>query len=199
MMSTDIFSKTMIEALRKYRETLRKHLKQDERMQKLKQLGLKDKSLNQSATALYEMGYRIVDDINRNSANEHTGYYSYNGVQKFADYLKAYLDQFEVIKEQVVHKSQLASQALVKSIQLLSIPSRDGLTIKVVTELSRCIRTIATYGTEPQKDLLKRTLVKIIDAQKISQAGKETPADLAFYRSVLEEFQQQEQRETIAS
>ena len=194
MMSTDIFSKTMIEAIRKYRETLRKYVRQDERMQKLKQLGLKEKGLNQSATALYQMGYRIVDDINLNFSSNHSGYYSYNGVKKFADYLKAYLDQFEVIKDQVVHKSQLASQALVKSIQLLSIPSRDGLTIKVVTELSRCIRTIAAYGTDPQRELLQRTLVKIIDAQKQSQAASdEAPADLAFYQSVLEDFQQQAQ------
>jgi hypothetical protein len=112
-------------------------------------------------------------------------------VKKFAEYLKAYLDQFEVIKDQVVHKSQLASQALVKSIQLLSMPSKENLTIKVVTELSKCIRTIAAYGTEQQKELLERTLLKIIAIQKESDfPSEETPSDLAFYQSVLEDFQQ---------
>jgi hypothetical protein len=190
-MGANIFSRTMIEAIRKYRETLRKYLRQGERMQKLKQLGLNDETLNQSATALYQKGYAIIEDINQNFDSSQTGYYSYNGVKKFAEYLKAYLDQFEVIKDQVVHKSQLASQALVKSIQLLSIPSRESLTIKVVTELSKCIRTIAAYGSEQQKELLERTLVKIINIQKEGcSADEEVPADLAFYQSVLEDFQQ---------
>jgi hypothetical protein len=190
-MGANIFSRTMIEAIRKYRETLRKYLRQGERMQKLKQLGLKDEALNQSATSLYHTGYSIVEDINQNFDSSQTGYYSYNGVKKFAEYLKAYLDQFEVIKDQVVHKSQLASQALVKSIQLLSMPSKENLTIKVVTELSKCIRTIAAYGTEQQKELLERTLLKIIAIQKESDfPSEETPSDLAFYQSVLEDFQQ---------
>ena len=190
-MGANIFSRTMIEAIRKYRETLRKYLRQGERMQKLKQLGLKDENLNQSATSLYHTGYSIIADINQNFDSSQTGYYSYNGVKKFAEYLKAYLDQFEVIKNQVVHKSQLASQALVKSIQLLSMPSKENLTIKVVTELSKCIRTIAAYGTEQQKELLERTLVKIITIQEEAQEpNEETPADLAFYQSVLEDFQQ---------
>lgn len=190
-MSANIFSRTMIEAIRKYRETLRKYVHQGERMQKLKQLGLKDENLNQSATSLYKTGYNIIDDINQNFDSNQTGYYSYNGVKKFAEYLKAYLDQFEVIKEQVVHKSQLASQSLVKSIQLLSMPSKDNLTIKTVTELSKCIRTIAAYGTEQQKELLERTLTKIITIQEKAKAPDEdAPADLAFYQSVLEDFQQ---------
>jgi hypothetical protein len=190
-MAANIFSRTMIEAIRKYRETLRKYLRQGERMQKLKQLGLKDENLNQSATSLYYTGYNIINDINQHFDSSQTGYYSYNGVKKFAEYLQAYLDQFEVIKDQVVHKSQLASQALVKSIQLLSMPSKENLTIKVVTELSKCIRTIAAYGTEQQKELLERTLKKIIAIQEDAHtADEEIPADLAFYQSVLEDFQQ---------
>jgi hypothetical protein len=191
MMSANIFSRTMIEAIRKYRETLRKHVRQGERMQKLKQLGLKDENLNESATSLYHTGYRIINDINQNFDSNQTGYYSYNGVKKFSEYLQAYLDQFEVIKDKVVHKSQLASQSLVKSIQLLSMPSKDNLTIKIVTELSKCIRTIAAYGTEQQKELLERTLTKVIAIQeKANPSGENIPADLAFYQSVLEDFQQ---------
>jgi hypothetical protein len=190
-MQGNIFSRTMIEAVRKYRETLRKYLRQGERMQKLKQLGLKEENLNESATSLYYTGYRIVEDVYQNFDGNQTGYYSYNGVKKFADYLKAYLDQFEVIKDQVVHKSQLASQALVKSIQLLSMPTKDNLTIRAVTELSKCIRTIAAYGTEQQKELLERTLKKIIAIQEGTHStDQEIPADLAFYQSVLEDFQQ---------
>jgi hypothetical protein len=71
------------------------------------------------------------------------------------------------------------------------MPSKENLTIKVVTELSKCIRTIAAYGTEQQKELLERTLLKIIAIQKESDfPSEETPSDLAFYQSVLEDFQQ---------
>ena len=190
-MGNDIFSKTMIEAIRKYRETLRKHVPQDERMKKLHELGLKNDSLNKSAVSLYEAGHLIINDIQRNFDSSQTGYYSYNGIRKFAEYLKSYLDQFEVIKNEVVHKSQLASHSLVKAIQLLSLPSSENLTIKVVTELSKCIRTIAAYGTEQQQNLLKRTLGKIIAIQeKELTKDQDKPADLAFYQSVLEDFQQ---------
>lgn len=186
-MGNDIFSKTMIIAIRKYRELLRKLIPQDERMQKLKQLGLKNDNLNDSAINLYNAGFAIVDDIESSFGSGEQGYYSYNGVKKFAEYLRGYLEQFEVLKENVVHKSQLASQSLVKAIQLLSMPSKENLTIKMVTELSKCIRTIASFGTEQQKELLKRTLLKIIDAEEYQD---NEPADLSFYKSVLTDFEQ---------
>lgn len=192
-MSTDIFSQTMIEAIRKYRETLRKYVPQGTRMKKLKQLGLKRADLNSSALSLYEAGYSIVKDIQEEDSfkQSDTGYYAYSGIKKFSEYLKNYLDQFEVIQDTVIHKSQLASQSLVKAIQLLSMPSKDNLTIKMVTDLSKCIRTIAVYGTKPQQELLKRTLNKIINRQKDRLSSKdEIPADLAFYQSVIDDFEQ---------
>ena len=89
-MSTDVFSQTMIEAIRKYRETLRKYVPQGSRMKKLKQLGLKRTDLNSNALSLYEVGYLIVEDIQTEDSfkQSDTGYYAYSGIKKFSEYLK---------------------------------------------------------------------------------------------------------------
>lgn len=181
---SSIFAETMQKAIQKYRQLLRKFLPQAERVNKLNQLNLKNPELYGSELWLYETGYRIVNDIKGHLSPSHQSYYAYSGVEKFADFLKIFLDNYEVEGEHVIHRAQIASRAMVKAIQLITLP-REELTEEVEKELAELNHTVASYGSKEQKELHQSALQNALRRQQEENIG--------FYKTVLSHFKEQVQ------
>lgn len=154
-----LFSETMIKAIGDYRFLLRRHLSQSERMHKLYELKLKDEESYNSDCGLYETGLAITVDIEKNMSEKKEGYYFYSGVQEFCKYLKEFLSHYYIENNQVVHRAQKASRALIHSIQLATLP-RERLNDAVGQQLSQNNITIAGFGSQEQCELQLQTLTK---------------------------------------
>ena len=111
-----IFSDTMKNSISIYRQMLRRYLQQAEHIIKLNQLNLKNPNLYENEVALYHTGYLIIADVKKNLGNANSTYYFYSGVRNFSKYLKEFLKEFlenyEIENNRVVHRSQKASRAL---------------------------------------------------------------------------------------
>lgn len=186
---SSIFAETMQKAIQKYRQLLRKFLPQAERVGKLNALGLKNGQMYENELWLYETGYRIINDIKSNLTPDTQGYYAYSGVEKFADFLKQFLDSYEVQGDHVIHRAQIASRAMVKAIQLITLP-REHLTDDVEKELVTLNHTIASYGSKEQKELHRSALQNALRRQQEENIG--------FYKSVLFNFKEQAQFQETA-
>ncbi|OGT41102.1 MAG: hypothetical protein A3F13_02935 [Gammaproteobacteria bacterium RIFCSPHIGHO2_12_FULL_40_19] len=154
-----IFSETMTKAISDYRLLLRKHLDQVERMIKLQKLKLRDSDIYESDLALYQTGKAIVADIEVNMAMSNPGYYSYSGVQQFCTYLREYLGNYHIESDQVVHRAQKASRALLQAIQLAGLP-REGLDDGIAKQLFECNKAVAGFGSQEQCDLQLQILAR---------------------------------------
>src|SRR3990167_5964239 len=137
-----IFSETMIKAVADYRLLLRRYLTQSERMAKLRALKLRDLSITDNDLTLYQAGKAIIEDIERNMAVPNQGYYSYSGISQFCQYLTEYLDNYHIENDQVVHRAQKASRAL--------IISAGKNTIKHGPQDDRYFENSAPVHQEPQ-------------------------------------------------
>jgi hypothetical protein len=180
-----IFSDTIREAINVYRRMLRKYMPQDKRMLKLRQLNLKNAQLYENEIALYHTGKAIVSDIEKNLDRLGSSYYAYSGVGRFAAYLKSFLKNYEIESNQIIHRSQKASRALVRAIQLLNVTDNEltnELTEDIKDELMRGNVVIAECGSVDQYALYKKTL-----RNAIHMGDKEN----IFYRILLTHFQEQ--------
>ncbi len=195
---TDLaFDQTMSGLIHRFRRTLRTLLPQDERMKKLKALGLRSTKLYNSSILLFEAGQKIVHDIEINFNSQSPGsYYAYDGLREFSRHLSNYLNQFECHECMVIHKSQVAAQSLLKVIQLLSPPKNRFVASDIESQIKKCACVVASYGTDEQRKLLRDTLIRYRDTQHpSSDASTETvsrldacPLNRAFYESVLNLF-----------
>ena len=154
-----IFSETMIKAIADYRFLLRRYLSQVERMTKLQKLKLRDSDTYESDLALYEAAKGIVTDIENNMETANQGYYSYSGIQEYCKFLSEYLENYHVENNQVVHRAQKASRALMTAIQLTSLP-RERLNDSVTKQLFDCNKTVAGFGSHEQCELQLQTLAR---------------------------------------
>ena len=179
---SSIFSETMQKAIAKYRQLLRKFLPQAERVAKLQELGLKNSEMYTSELWLYDTGRKIVADVQNNLRPDNQGYYAYSGVEKFAGFLKEFLDNYEVEEDQVIHRAQIASRAMVKAIQLITLP-RENLTENIEKELNALNHIIANYGSKDQKELHKTALQNILLRQQ--------EENISFYKTILYNFKDQ--------
>lgn len=155
-----IFSDTMSKAIADYRFLLRRYLTQSDRMAILHQLKLKDSDTYESDVALFEVGRAIVANIEANMAMTNQGYYSYSGIQQFCEYLKEYLDNYFIDeKNQVVHRAQKASRALIQAIQLSALP-QERLNDRIAKQLLECNVAVIDFGSEEQWEMQRQTLVR---------------------------------------
>ena len=152
-----VFSETMIRAISDYRTLLRRHLSQVDRMLKLKKLNLKNDDLYRNDMRLYQAGLLIIEDMEANSSGPLRSYYSYSGVTQFCEYLKEYLSNYYVEKNQVIHRAQKASRAQLSAIQLMSLPA-ERLNNTISQQLFDCNQMIVTYGSQEQCELHLQTL-----------------------------------------
>lgn len=153
---SSIFIETVSKAISDYRQLLRRHLPQSDRMTKLMELNLKQPDY-ESEVALYRTGQRIVHDIETNLNAGPKSYYTYSGVGNFGRYLKDFLSNYIIETNHVVHRAQKASRALLDSIQLIGLPV-DRLTPEILDTINKNSMTIAHYGSEEQCELYKENL-----------------------------------------
>lgn len=154
-----IFSETMIKAIKDYRFLLRRYLNQADRMTKLRELKLRDRSIYKDDLALYKTGLAIIADIENNMSVLNQSYYSYSGIDQFCAYLKEYLDNYYVENNQVVHCARKASRALLVAIQLTGM-SREKLDDSAAKQLFDCNKIVITFGSREQQDLQLQTLAR---------------------------------------
>lgn len=152
-----IFSETITKAISDYRGLLRKQLNQVERMMKLQQLNLKNPEIYKSDVGLYQIASNIVMDIETTMANKPKGYYSYSGIDQFCQYLKEYLQDYEVDGQQVVHRARRASKAMLEAIQLMSL-SKDRLDAAISERLFACNQVVADFGSLEQWKVYEQAL-----------------------------------------
>lgn len=179
MATTSIFAETIAKAISDYRQLLRRYLPQSVRVTKLSELKLKDPTLYDSDLTLFKVAHAIIADIEENMKVPDQGYYSYSGILMFCDYLKEYLDNYEIDGDQVVHRAQKASKALLQAIQLAMLPE-NRLNETIVQKFQQCNETIAQYGSKEQRQLHKNNLER-------QKSTNET-----FYASILENFRKYE-------
>lgn len=154
-----IFSDTMTHAISEYRLLLRRHLTQVERMTKLQKLKLRDEQLYDSDVTLFEAGRVIIADMETNEAAKPQGYYSYSGMHEFCTHLKKYMSNYEIENGKVVHRAQKASRAMLKAIQLMSLP-RENLNDEVSQQLCDCNQMIVEFGSDEQCEFQLQALSK---------------------------------------
>ena len=167
-----IFSETMTKAISDYRLLLRRHLGQVERMMKLQKLNLRSQDIYDSDISLYRVGMAIVADMEENMSMNPQVYYSYSGIQQFCQYLKEYLDNYHLDNNQVVHRAQKASRALLKAIQLAGLP-RDSLNDGVANQFLDCNKLIAGYGSKEQCEL------------QLTMLSRQQAANPGFYTRII--------------
>jgi|GEM_PF-1558953 len=193
-----VFEQTMSGLIHRFRKTLRTLLPQDERMKKLKALGLRSTKLYTSSVLLYEAGQRIVADIEQNFNPQAPGsYYAYDGLREFSKHMRDYLDQFECHECMVIHKSQVAAQSLLKVIQLITPPKNRYIAMDITAQIKKCACVVANYGTAEQQALLVKTLMRQRDQQPQESLSDDTSPETnldaclvnrGFYQSVLDLF-----------
>lgn len=153
---SQIFIETVARAIGDYRFMLRRHLNQVDRRKKLAELNLKDPTLFDSAIKLYEIAWKIVEDIESN-IDMPSSYYAYSGIAEFGKFLKEYLSKYEIEEGRLVHSAQKASKMMIQAIQILSLPV-EQLTSKVTERLNQCSEIVAKYGSDEQKNMYEGTL-----------------------------------------
>lgn len=173
-----IFTDTMVQAIRKYRTMLRKYLPQAERVNHLHRLNLKNPQLYTNELMLYDLGYKMVEHLQKLDDTKN-GYYSYSGISQFSAHLKKFLDKYKIEKGGIIHTSQLASRYLVKVTQILSLGTQSEDSTK---ELEQCNEMIALYASKDQIDLYQSTLQNMI-RKHINDRN-------VLYRNVLQHFMQ---------
>jgi len=154
-----IFTETMTKAISDYRYLLRRSLDQVDRIQKLRDLGLKNPELYDNELSLFQAGQAIIQDIENKMIHRRTkkGYYVYSGIVQFCEYLKEYLANYEIENDRVVHRAQKASRALIQSIQLTTV-SKEYLTDKIANQLIECNKIVVKFGSPEQWALQVHTL-----------------------------------------
>lgn len=147
-----IFAETVTKAIGDYRYLLRRHLDQVDRMTKLQQLHLKDSATYKNDLALYNAAKAIISDIEENMKMKNQGYYSYSGIDQFAQFLKEYLHDYLIEGGEVVHRARKASRALLQAIQLSAL-SKERLDEKIAKQFFECNKIVVDFGSKEQHQL----------------------------------------------
>jgi hypothetical protein len=174
---TSIFFDTIAKAISDYRLLLRRYLSQADRQHKLAELNLKDPGNFRNDLALYKTARAIIADIEQNMKIPEQGYYSYSGIAMFAEYLTEFLDNYEIDGNEVVHRAQRASKALIQAIQLVNLPE-NRLNQSIAEKLAACNEVIASYGSEEQRMLHQNNL------------ERQRMLNESFYLPILENYQE---------
>ncbi|MBS0349613.1 MAG: hypothetical protein JSR33_00260 [Proteobacteria bacterium] len=172
-MLDSMFVETMSRAISDYRLILKKYLSPEQRVSKIAELRLKDPTIYDDESTLFQVVQNILSDIEKNIRVPNEGYYSYYGIVRFAKFLREYIDNYTLEGNVVIHKAQKASNLLLKIIQLLSTEDfTDNISQQVIT----LHPLLFELSTKDQVLIYKNTLKKFEDRNKKA------------YRKVIEDF-----------
>ena len=163
--------------LSEYKMLVKKYLARNDRVRYFKQLGVDRNSLKyNSEVALYRAAEQVIKDLEgRVIRSEHTASW-YSGLDEFKQHLSDLLSHYRVEGKLVIHMSQTASVAIVKAIQIMSLPN-EKLNAQTVEHLQRLTNQVLCYGNKDQQKQLMKAL---------QQQSKSNPN---LYLPILDDFQ----------
>ena len=162
-MSMTHFAETVAQAIADYRLFLRKSKTVDQasRVNKISRLGLKQVNLYSSDVDLYNTAVAILADIRDTIDIPEEGYYSYSGIAKYYEYLDAFIANYEIEDDKVVHRAQRASRAILHAIQMINGKPAHVLNDTIKRDVYACQEIIIHCGDQPQLDIYRENLVKL--------------------------------------
>lgn len=150
-----VFTEVVRKALNDYKQILKRSLPDDERNQKLEELGLLRRDLMLANDAvLYQKATNVIKDIQRQLRRNETTPAWYSGLDEFCYFLENELKQYCLDKNKVLHIAQQASRSLIDAIQLMSLPNTK-LDDIVAEQLQRANQLLMRYGSKEQITQLK--------------------------------------------
>ncbi len=173
------FAQTALKLLNDYKNLIKKSMPSSEMSKKLLETNLNHR-LPKEDHGLYCLLAKIIEngEIRGNGASPRQ---AYSGIDHFLGYMKNVFSQYQIENDKVIHATQAASAAMIEAIQLMRLPN-ERLTEKVNDRLQYCIRLIAKYGLEEQK----QTFLDSLNTQLPRQADFFTPL-VNDYQSYLTE------------
>lgn len=174
-MLDSLFVETISRAISDYRQILKKYLTPADRSAKIALLRLKDPTIFDNEPELYQVVQNILHDIEQNISVPNEGYYSYYGIVRFSKFLREYIDNYIIDGNKVIHKTQKAANLLIKSIQLMNLPS-DQLNEGIAEQVISSHPLIISYSSKEQLAIYNSTL------ERLSERNK------AFYRQIVHDF-----------
>ena len=162
-MSMTHFAETVAQAIADYRLFLRKSKTVDQasRVNKISRLGLKQVNLYSSDVDLYNTAVAILADIRDTIDIPEEGYYSYSGIAKYHEYLDAFIANYEIEDEKVVHRAQRASRAILEAIQIINGKPAHVLNNTIKEQVYNCHNIIVSYGNDKQLEVYRANLLKL--------------------------------------
>lgn len=152
-----LFKESVLKAVSDYRQILRRLLDQPDRVRKLGKLGLRAGVDPDDEVKLYELAWTIVNDVEQNLASHNHGYYAYSGVRKFGEFLREFLEQYDLINEQVVHLGQHVAKSMLLVIQLVGLPE-EKLDDSIAAQLHESGEIVFKFGTKEQQQNFMKAL-----------------------------------------
>ncbi len=159
-----LFLPQALKFIAQYRKWLKRQLSSSERINKIKQLGLRPASIKRATPAeLLEKLHQIKYDMEEQASLFKVSYYS--GFKDFYLQLSAFLTEHSVDKGEVLHIKQTVAHRLVEAIQLAKIYAQQ---IQQPAQLPEAFKDnlvfIHRFGENHQVLLLKESLKNYRDA-----------------------------------
>ncbi len=170
------FSYVATKLLKEYKLLIKKHFP-EESTKKLSELGL-DKKLPGRENALYQLTVNVLNKANLDTQNVNTRL-RYSGTHQFLQHMKDIIAVYRVEKGRVIHTTKTAANAMIQSIQFMSLPD-EKLTMAIAAQLKDFAAVVAKYGLEEQKTLF------------LSSLNSNLPRNADFFTPILEHYRDAE-------
>ena len=148
-----VFGEAVLSLLAQYRKLLRTTIPEKAlRDKKLIELDLDYQYSKDTDTQLYTKLQNVVKDLKAYCENikQESSYYRYSGTIKFYNHLEAWIKQYILKNDEVIHCTQLASRHMLEVIQLASSPAEKLCSSDVIKRLAAANQKIALYGSDEQ-------------------------------------------------
>ncbi len=158
-----VFKDIILQSFSEYRRVLKRYVEAKERTNKINDLGLNQNLSFSSDAALLKIAQNVACDMQSIFDSKPKNYYSYSGIEQFYQYLLDLLDQYTILNQQVLHKKQRASSALLEAIQIYSQPLEkfNDRTIDSLKNICQVIHLCADKDQQKQfAELLLRLKAK---------------------------------------
>lgn len=155
-----VFKDRILQSFTEYRRMLKRYLEPEERSNRINQLGLNQNLSFVSDAALLKMAQNVAADMQGIFEAKPKNYYSYSGIEQFYQYLLDLLDQYTTLDDQVLHKEQRASSALIAAIQVYSQPM-EKLSDKTIDSLKHICQVIFLCANQDQHKKFNELLLRL--------------------------------------
>lgn len=149
------FSTKILKAISDYKFILRKNLPLSQCNTKMRELGIKRKTMRGVDEAgLHKIGLKIICDLKKqvNLGKNEKSNNSYQGSKEFLQYLEELYSSHHIDQGNVVHFGQKSSSALLDAIQLIAM-AKGEFTVGIIEQIKLYGDIVTAHGTEEQKKM----------------------------------------------